>query len=167
MKMVKQMNVDVPKEIRRAVDTGVVAFGFRSAEKNILKGKGEIVIISGNCPQRLSERIRHVSQIAGIPFFEFEGSALELGSICGKPFLVSTLLVLEKGKSKVLDLSGMAAKTHGQKPKKKRKPVAKKKQQKSSKKNRQKKQGRAQNQKNGAQKKVDNSCALAPKKYNS
>ncbi len=134
MKMVKQMNVDVPKEIRRAVDTGVVAFGFRSAEKNILKGKGEIVIISRNCPQRLSERIRHVSQIAGIPFFEFEGSALELGSICGKPFLVSTLLVLEKGKSKVLDLSGMTAKTHGQKPKKKRKPVAKKSSKKAAKK---------------------------------
>jgi large subunit ribosomal protein L30e len=120
------MNVDVQKEIRRAVDTGTVAFGFRGAEKNILKGKGEIVIISRNCPRRLSERIRHISQIARIPFFEFDGSALELGSICGKPFLVSALLVLEKGKSKVLDLTGLASKKTAQKTAKKRKPVARK-----------------------------------------
>lgn len=148
----KQMNVDAPKEIRRAVDTGVVAFGFRSAEKNILKGKGEIVIISRNCPPRLSERIRHISQMAGIPFFEFEGSALELGSICGKPFLVSALLVLEKGKSKVLDLSGMAAKTHGQKTKKKRKPVAKKASKKTAKKAGKKNRAVHKNKKTGPKK---------------
>jgi large subunit ribosomal protein L30e len=124
----KRMSMDIPKEIRRAVDTGTVSFGYRNAEKNILKGKGEIVIISRNCPQRLSERIRHYSQIAGIPFFEFEGSALELGSICGKPFMVSTLLVLDKGKSKVLDLSSMTIQPRASgKPTKRKKPVSRKK----------------------------------------
>lgn len=122
----KKMALDIPKEIRRAVDTGSVVFGYRSAEKNILKGKGEIVIISRNCPPRLVEKIRQVSQVAEIPFFEFEGTGLELGSICGKPFLVSALLVLDKGKSKVLELSKALAKPKAAKQQKKRKPVTKK-----------------------------------------
>lgn len=119
------MNIDVSKEIRRAVDTGKVMFGYRSAEKSILKGKGEIVIISKNCPKRLSERIRQVSQTGKIPLFEFDGTGLELGSICGKPFLISTILVLDTGKSKVLEIQ-TAAKPKAAKAQKKRKPVAKK-----------------------------------------
>lgn len=119
------MSVELTKEIRRAVDTGEVLFGHRAAEKSILKGKGQIVIVSKNCPQTIMEKVRHYSETAGIPFLEAEQSALELGSVCGKPFLVSTLLVVDTGKSKVLDAMQQAV-PKTKKASKKRKPVAKK-----------------------------------------
>ncbi|MBU0636584.1 50S ribosomal protein L30e [Candidatus Micrarchaeota archaeon] len=119
------MTIDTAKEIRRAVDTGKVVFGFRQTEKNVLKGKGQIVIVSRNCPQRLSEKIQYLSQIAGIPFFELERNALYLGSICGKPFLVSSLLVLDKGKSKVLEIPKDTP-PGSKRTQKKRKPITKK-----------------------------------------
>lgn len=130
---------DTTTEIRRAVDTGDVLFGVRETEKSLLKGKGELIIISRNCPIRTAEKLRHYSSVFAIPFFEFSGSALELGSVCGKPFVVSTLLVLNPGKSKVTTImeqpkptnAKTKAKTTTKKPHKEitkktaKKPVAK------------------------------------------
>lgn len=99
------MAIDVNKEIRRAVDTGKVIFGNRASEKSILKGKAQLVIISSNAPVILKERIKQVSAASKIPFYESGESGLALGAICGKPFVVSTMVVEGSGKSKVLDLT--------------------------------------------------------------
>jgi large subunit ribosomal protein L30e len=80
-----------------------VLFGFRSAEKSVLKGVGQLVIVSSNAQKNPSERLRHLASIAGIPLLGFKGSGLELGSVCGKPFVVSAKVVEDQGKSKLLD----------------------------------------------------------------
>ena len=49
--------IDVKKEIRRAVDTGKVLFGARNLEKNILKESGELIILSNNLPGLEKEKI--------------------------------------------------------------------------------------------------------------
>lgn len=119
------MTIDIQKEIRRAVDTGNVIFGFRSAQKSILKGKAKLIIIAANCPRRLSLKIRHDTQITQTPLFEFDGTGLQLGSICGKPFLVSTLGITDEGKSKVLEITQTEHKKTPT-PKKANKPKRKK-----------------------------------------
>ncbi|MBN1941565.1 MAG: 50S ribosomal protein L30e [Candidatus Diapherotrites archaeon] len=96
--------IDANKEIRRAVDTGKVEFGFKQSEKNILKGNAELIILSSNVQKRIKEKIKQQCEIAKIPFFEFSGTSVELGSICGKPFIISCLCIRKQGKSKVLDL---------------------------------------------------------------
>ncbi len=90
------------KEIRRAVDTGKVCFGIRESELSLLQGRGKLVIKSGNIPEADGERIAHVAKISGIPVLCLKKSSRQLGSICGKPFPVSVMVVLEEGKSKVL-----------------------------------------------------------------
>jgi large subunit ribosomal protein L30e len=97
--------IDANKQIRWAVDSGKVSFGKKSAEKSLLKGEGQLVIISANAPQQEAERVRALSKIAGIPIYSFKGNGIELGSVCGKPFVVSTMLVMDAGKSKVLELA--------------------------------------------------------------
>ena len=103
--------IDANKEIRRAVDTGKVLFGFKTTEKSILKSEGGLVIISANTPKLEVERIEALAQAAGIPYYHHSATGLELGSICGKPFIISVMLVKDPGKSKVLTIA--------EKPKKK------------------------------------------------
>ncbi len=99
------MAIDPRKELRRAVDTGKVVFGKRQAEKSILKGQCKLVVISNNAEKYAKERVQQLCNIAGIPFFQFNATGLDIGSYCGKPFVVSFAGIEEKGKSKVLDLA--------------------------------------------------------------
>lgn len=93
------------REIRRAVDTGNVLFGSRQGENRVKHGQGKLLILTRNTPRYAAERLQHVAGMAEIPVYTYEGSGLELGEICGKPFVISTLLVLDAGKSKVLDIT--------------------------------------------------------------
>jgi large subunit ribosomal protein L30e len=99
------MAVDAGKELRRAVDTGKVFFGKRQVEKSILDKTGKLVIASKNAEKYAKERIKELCRASKVPFYEFDANGLEIGSYCGKPFVVSFAAVLDKGKSRVLDLA--------------------------------------------------------------
>jgi large subunit ribosomal protein L30e len=98
------MVVDVNKEIRRVVDTGKVSFGFKEAKKKLLAGEGQMIIVSKNLPKNERETIKQIANIESKKFFEYPENGLVLGSVCGKPFVISTMLVLDEGKSKVLEI---------------------------------------------------------------
>jgi len=98
------MAIDFDKELRRAVDTGKVEFGYRKAEKNALTGKGKLLVVSTGLPKRRKEHLSHLAGLSGIPFYEAKKNPLNLGSVCGKPFPVTAMVVLEQGKSKVLSV---------------------------------------------------------------
>lgn len=87
---------DLGGELRVAVDTGRVVFGTRQTRKALEGGQARMVIIARNCPD---EYLRGQSQA---PLREFPGSNLELGTVCGQPFSVSALAVLDPGKSSIL-----------------------------------------------------------------
>jgi len=99
------MAIEVGKELRRAVDTGKVLFGLRQVEKSVLKGDCKLVIISGNAEQYAKERVEQLCNSANVPFYEFGASGLDIGSYCGKPFVVSFAGIQNAGKSKVLDVA--------------------------------------------------------------
>ncbi len=95
--------MDLNKEIRRAVDTGKVAFGYKVCEKQLLQGNGAMIIVSSNMPENNKEKLKHLAEIADKKFLTYDQSGLVLGSVCGKPFVVSAMIVLDKGKSNILD----------------------------------------------------------------
>jgi large subunit ribosomal protein L30e len=94
--------MDVNKEIRRVVDTGKVAFGFKSSEKNLLLGKAKALVLSTNATKPVREKVKAFSEMADIPLIEFNGTGLDLGKVCGKPFNVSVLTVLDEGKARLI-----------------------------------------------------------------
>ncbi|MCR4335616.1 MAG: 50S ribosomal protein L30e [archaeon] len=97
--------VDVSKEIRRAVDTGKVIFGTKNSEKSLKNGSGRLIIIANNVPTLAKEKLVSFAEIGKTPYHVFEGNGLELGSVCGKPFTISTMVILDSGKSKVLEIT--------------------------------------------------------------
>src|SRR3989344_1893194 len=93
---------DVSTEIRRAVDSGKVFFGSKKTEKEILTGKGKIVVMAKSIPVNVRERIEYLTELNQMPLIKFEGTAKELGEVCGKPFVISLMHVSDPGKSKLL-----------------------------------------------------------------
>lgn len=98
--------MNVEKEIRAAVDTGKVIMGERETLKAV-KGSGvELVICAANCKAQLKKELEKHANIGAVPVYEFGGSSLELGAVCGRPHLISMLGILGQGDSDVLKLRG-------------------------------------------------------------
>ena len=93
------------RELRRAVDTGKVIFGSKRTEKLLLNAEGKLLVLSSNIPKEKKEKLVHVASLHNIVVKEFSGSSKELGELCGKPFNILALLVLDPGRSKILERS--------------------------------------------------------------
>ncbi len=96
--------MDVQKSIRMAVDTGRVLLGKNECMRSVRSGKSKIVLFSSNIPFDLKVAISKHAKMGGIPMYEFAGTSKELGSVCGKPYPVSVMSVLEEGDSDILSL---------------------------------------------------------------
>ncbi len=97
--------MDIRFQIRRAMDTGRVLLGYRQTEKSLLNGAAKLVIVASNAPAREAERIDYLAKVGGVPIYRFSGSSVDLGHVCGKPFVVSMLVVEDPGDSSILDLA--------------------------------------------------------------
>ena len=95
---------DISKSIRIAVKTGVVVIGFESTLKAIKKGKARLVILARNPEEDLREQIEYYSRLSQIPVYEFKSSSWDLGSTCGKPFMISTMAIQEPGDSSIIQI---------------------------------------------------------------
>jgi large subunit ribosomal protein L30e len=102
-------HAEAGKEIRRAVDTGKVLFGSKESLYSLKHGEGQLLVVTKNAPTLDLEEMAHIASLAKVPVYKFEGNGLELGNVCGKPYVISTLLVLDEGKSKVLQLGDAQA----------------------------------------------------------
>jgi len=94
----------VDHELRLALSTGKTQLGSKNAVRELRKGKVKLTILSKNCPREARETIENYSKLSSVPVMEHVKDSVDLGVLCGKPFPVSALVVLEPGDSKILDL---------------------------------------------------------------
>jgi len=90
--------VDISRALKAAITTGKVEFGVDQTEKAVKAGKAQMVILSRNCPSAI------LTDSTGVKTHIYEGNNMELGALCGKPFSVSALVVIDKGTSNILTL---------------------------------------------------------------
>lgn len=93
--------MDFNASLRRAIKTGTVILGQHNTHKCIKEGKAQIVVIAQNCPEKFRTLLKPHQNLY---VFTFEGSSVALGKACGKPFMVSTLAVVDPGESDILSL---------------------------------------------------------------
>jgi large subunit ribosomal protein L30e len=98
--------MDASREIRRAADTGKVIFGTRRTMRAIRNKDTKLVIVASNAPQEILEDIERYSKLAKIPVHHFMGTGIDLGTLCGKPFIVSVMSIVSAGESNILALEG-------------------------------------------------------------
>lgn len=81
------------KEIRKAINSEKIIIGYKRTLKSLKMGKVKLVILASNCPQNILDEIKRNANIAKVSVEKFKGNEIELGEICRKPFLISTLAI--------------------------------------------------------------------------
>ena len=90
--------VDISKALKAAISTGKVEFGVDQTEKAVKAGKAQMIVLSSNCPSAALVNNKDVK------IHIYSGNNMELGALCGKPFSVSALAIIDKGTSDILTL---------------------------------------------------------------
>jgi len=84
--------------IKQAVDTGDIIIGTRRTEKAVKKKTAKMLVVASNCPE--------FPWLKGtdIKIHRYNGTSLDLGAACGKPYSVAVLAVLSPGESTIMSL---------------------------------------------------------------
>jgi large subunit ribosomal protein L30e len=101
----KEKESPISSALRLAVETGKVEFGSKAGLKNAFTGKVKLLVLAANTPAETAVAVVKYSKASEIPLIYFEGSSIELGSICGKPFPIAVLSIHEEGNSDILKLA--------------------------------------------------------------
>jgi large subunit ribosomal protein L30e len=97
--------VDVNKQIEMAVRTGKVTFGVKEALDAARFAKAKLLIMASNCPEPHRQDILQYAKQSSVPIYQYQGSSVDLGGACQKPFVVAVLTVKEPGDSEILKLA--------------------------------------------------------------
>jgi len=94
--------MDIEKELVRAVQTGKVVLGTDRSLKAVKRGEAKLVILASNCPEDVVEDFKYYSRISEVKVLHLNRDSRELGVMCGVPFTVSVLAVIDPGDSAIL-----------------------------------------------------------------
>lgn len=88
--------MDIERDLKIAIDTGKVLFGTKEAEKAIKNKTAKAVILAKNCPSP------YLKKQPFVKILDFPGDNVALGAVCGKPFSISAVAIVDPGDSNVL-----------------------------------------------------------------
>ncbi|AKB12761.1 LSU ribosomal protein L30E [Methanosarcina thermophila] len=93
-----KMKINVDKSLIKAVKTGKVIIGANRTIEAAAEGKAKMVVLASNCPEDIKQKV----QATNVPVLEYEGTSVELGPVCGKPFTIAAMAILDVGESDIL-----------------------------------------------------------------
>ncbi|MCK5343118.1 MAG: 50S ribosomal protein L30e [Candidatus Heimdallarchaeota archaeon] len=96
--------VDVEKSFKSMVKKGTVVFGSRQARLAVDDGKAKLVVVSSNSP--FLDEMKEISKEKKVPLYHSSANSVDLGSLCGKVFAVSTFAVLDDGGVNIIQMLG-------------------------------------------------------------
>jgi large subunit ribosomal protein L30e len=94
------MEIDIAKSLRAVVRDGSVSIGARNTLKSVQREEAQLVLLASNCPKKFRDEIK----LRSIPTVDLGVNSVELGSMCGKPFTISMLAVVDPGSSDIMSL---------------------------------------------------------------
>ncbi len=98
--------MDIGREIRKAAETGKILYGTEQSLKAIRTGEAKLVIVASNTDEKTIRDIQYYCGLSDIRVHNLDGSSGELGTLCGKPFVISVVTVISPGESNVLMVEG-------------------------------------------------------------
>jgi large subunit ribosomal protein L30e len=82
--------------------SGRLSVGYNSTLKSLRSGDSKLVIISNNCPPGRKSELEYFAMLSKIGVHHFSGNNIDLGSICGKFFRISSLSITDPGDSDII-----------------------------------------------------------------
>jgi len=98
--------MDIAREIRKAMETGKIILGTDKSLKALKSGEAKLIIYAANCNKESKEDLDYYSNLGTVQTLEYKGTGVDLGMVCGKPFVVSMIAVLSPGESMILSAEG-------------------------------------------------------------
>ncbi|MCU0859217.1 MAG: 50S ribosomal protein L30e [Thermoplasmata archaeon] len=89
--------IDIARALKTAATTGEVRYGLAETKKSVKNGEAKMVVVASNCPEKES-----MQSLEGKKVLVFNGTNVELGAACGKPFPISALAIVSPGESNIL-----------------------------------------------------------------
>jgi large subunit ribosomal protein L30e len=93
--------MDLAHALKVALETGKVRIGLTETLDAARAKKARLLIVATSCPDA---SLRTERTFGKIPVYHYEGTAVDLGQACGKPFPISAMAVLDPGSSAILTL---------------------------------------------------------------
>ena len=93
--------MDLAHALKVALETGKVKIGLAESLDAAKGKKAKLLIVAKSCPDASLRTDRAVGKI---PIYHYDGSAVDLGQACGKPFPISAMAIVEPGASAILTL---------------------------------------------------------------
>lgn len=94
---------DLNNDVRLAVDTGKVSVGHRDVLRAINRNLAKAIVIPSEGRKAMLDDINHMCRISGIRIITFKGGSMDLGAICGKPYSINSLAIIDQGNSNILN----------------------------------------------------------------
>ena len=98
--------ISLEDEIKTVLKTGKVILGAKKSIKAIKLGKAKAVVIASLIPRHIEEDVKYYAKLSGVKVIRFKGSSYDLGTVCGKPFPITTIAILDPGESRILEVEG-------------------------------------------------------------
>lgn len=101
--------MEVPKrllveQLPVVLKTGKCILGSKETFVAIKSRKAKLAIIAKNARSDLKAEILKIAKARKVPVVIFDGSTVELGVACGKPYVVSALAITDFGVSKLKEV---------------------------------------------------------------
>jgi large subunit ribosomal protein L30e len=94
---------DLARDVRLAVDTGKVALGSREVDRAVLRNTAKVVIAAERARKDKLDDIIHMCAVANIRLLKFDATSNGLGTVCGKPYPVVAVAIIEPGNSNIIN----------------------------------------------------------------
>jgi len=96
--------VTLENEIKNALKSGKVVLGTKQTLKLLKLGKLKVVVMAKTAPPDVVSDVNYYAKLSNVPVLIFSGNSYDLGLLCGKPFPVTLLGVIDLGESRLLEL---------------------------------------------------------------
>ncbi|NVM54043.1 MAG: 50S ribosomal protein L30e [Candidatus Helarchaeota archaeon] len=96
--------INVENAIKIATKTGFVQIGSKKSIRLVKNEEAKLVLVANNCPKEILEDLKIYCKFSNIPIYQYKGSNWDLGFLCGKPFMISVLSIIDAGDSDILKL---------------------------------------------------------------
>lgn len=94
---------NLTNDIRLALDSGKSAIGMREVMRSLNSDEAKLIIIASTAENSIVDDIVHIAKIINTRVIVYESDSMELGTVCGKPYSVSSLSIIDPGNSKILE----------------------------------------------------------------
>lgn len=102
--------MDAETAIRLAVKSGKTVLGIKRTLHVLRTGVPRVVILAGNAPSEVTKEVNMLADAHHVPIHNYRSNSWDLGQLCGRPHMVTAMVVLDPGDADIRALTGAGTK---------------------------------------------------------